>query len=178
MTEHEVIFDYSLLVLGVAITTSIGVIITAIASIRSANSIKSIGEAQLMEGIEKSLKEITARELELTSRGKKDAKFCDSYATDYLNLLDRLGFLRNHKKIDKKIVDFFEPFLGYGLLLLDWKEKITGKDMQDKWADLVKVCKENNVVKRNWESTMFAEMKYVAENFEASRKKKEEAKEG
>ena len=50
-------FDYSVLALFISIITAIAVMISAIATIRIANSSKKLGIAQLMEGIERSTNE-------------------------------------------------------------------------------------------------------------------------
>ena len=168
-------FDYSVIALVVAISTAIGVILAALASIRSANTTKNIGYAQIMESFENNIQKTLSQDKKLAKVGDPsvDINFCDGYATDFLNTLDRLAFLRNENKIDDKMIKFFKPFLSYGLTLLEWKKKTHGKNYENEWSDIVKLCKNKNIEKENFER-LPPQLKYFAEYYENKRKKRNE----
>ena len=162
--------------LVIATITAVGVIVAAIASIRAANSTKKQGLAQLMEGFEDSFKELMSREDRFLKKGEvPDIVYSDSYATDYLNTLDRLAFYKNENMIEKKLIKFFTSFLSWGLILMEWKERVHGKKFDEQYSNFIKLCKDEKIKKVDWDVVPY-QLKYLATYYENERTKEEAKK--
>ena len=143
-------FDYSVLALFISIITAIAVMISAIATIRIANSSKKLGNAQLMEGIERSTNEALNSEKALGSQSV-NLLDCEVYSTTLLNALDRLALLKNQGNIGNEEIKFYHSFLTRALLVLEWKEDTFGKDFSMPYSNLIKLCNDEGIEKDNTE---------------------------
>lgn len=77
-------------------------------------------------------KEITIEKL---SPEKEDSGILfDRYASDYLNHIDRLLYIKNKGMINEDIFNFFKNFIKYGKQHLEWKTKKHGeKYVKEGW---------------------------------------------
>jgi hypothetical protein len=58
----------------------------------------------------------------------------DRYASDYLNHIDRLLYIKDKEMINEDIFDFFKNFIKYGKQHLEWKTKKHGeKYVKEGW---------------------------------------------
>ena len=112
--------------IGVGVATATGIII----SIRQSNkTLARDYEKQIFEtlqNLEKELMEIKHRELEFDEERdqltKKEKGRVTRYASDYLNILERIAFLGIEKYANEKVMEFYAPEFSYGLRLKKWKE--------------------------------------------------------
>ena len=163
--------DYPTIALILSIITALAVSIAATASVLASRSAKKLGRAQLMEGIDDALKDAVAKEVKLLNENA-DLQSCDNYITSYLNAVDRIAYTKNQGAFDKSVIDYYKPFLKHGLLLLEWKSRTYGKDVSKVYANLLKVCKKEDISKPEW-TTLNILFRTLAEHLE---KKRENAK--
>lgn len=98
--------------------------------------------AEMLSDFEKDLKSILNEELKLQPSNWKegqtniDRALCRRVSSDYLNILDRMAYLRNTETIDNDLIDYFNWFYGYASAVLRYKE-IVDQDSRDKWPYVV-----------------------------------------
>jgi len=165
----EVDVNYSDIALVLSIITAIAVSIVAFASVSASKSAKKLGMAQLMEGIDNALKRAMLMEDKLEDRSA-NYQFCDNYVTDYLNTLDRIAYAKNQGAFDGSVMNFYKPFLEYGLVLIEWKTRTYAKDQIIVYSNLIEVCKKQKFSKPNWNS-LRNHLREMAEHYEAEREK-------
>ena len=165
----EVDVDYSDIALVLSIITALAVSIVAFASVSASKSAKKLGMAQLMEGIDTALKDVMAREDTIENR-TSNLQYDDDYVTDYVNILDRICYTKNQGAFDESVIVFYKPFLAYGLLLLEWKNRTYEKDNSEEYSDLIEVCKNHGISKPDW-STLRSKLRDITEHLEAQREK-------
>ncbi|QLH08920.1 hypothetical protein [Candidatus Nitrosotenuis sp. DW1] len=128
----------------------VGTIITRYQTNRTLNHSEKTGNATLMGEILASLTKTLAREDEIKSRDeakKLDVDFCNRYATDYLNSIDRLIFLKNKEIINEDVFKYFKFFIEYSVEFLTWKRKVFDEDVDKKWEIVVEYLQANNITK-------------------------------
>jgi len=165
----EIDVGYSDIALGLAIITALAVSIAAAASVSASNSAKKLGMAQLMEGLDDSFLKLMAMEDKIEDQ-TADIQYCDNYVTAFLNTLDRIAYAKKQGAFDDSVINFYKPFLEYGLVLLEWKNRSYGKDQTEVYAALIEVCKNQNISKPDWNSLRIT-LREFAEQLEASREK-------
>jgi len=173
----EIDVDYSDIALVLSIITASAVSIVAIASVSASKATKKLGMAQLMEGIDNTLQNTMAMEDKLENR-TADYQHCDNYVTTFLNTLDRIAYAKKQGAFDESVINFYKPFLEYGLVLLEWKTRTYAKDQTTVYSNLIEVCKNQNFSKPDWNS-LHHQLKEMTEHYETKRekdKKIEEAK--
>jgi len=88
---------------------------------------------------------------DLTHRLDKNAVLrttedCERYANDYLNLLDEIAYLALNDKIPHDIAVYLRRFFAYGLVIIDWYDKMIGEDFQkiarQDWPNHFEFCKK------------------------------------
>ena len=76
---------------------------------------------------------------------------CERYANDYLNTLDAIAFLTLKDKIPIEIGTYLRRFFGYGLIIIDWYDKMIrddyGKIAQANWPNNFEFCKKYGIQK-------------------------------
>ena len=94
--------------------------------------------AEMLSDFEKDLKKILDEEVKLQpSQWKEgqtaiDRAYCRRVSSDYLNILDRMAYLRKTNVIDDDLIDYFNWFYGYANAVLLYKETVD-HDSRDKW---------------------------------------------
>jgi len=99
---------------------------------------------QLVKDYSKELKELTNEE-----RTLKTQLDCETYAINYLDLMDQIAYLYNQKKIPKKVGHYFDNYFAYALTILEWVNKHKIRTLQDpkkedEWSDLVEWTKRRD----------------------------------
>jgi len=93
---------------------------------------------------------------DLTQRLNKNAVLrttedCERYANDYLNTIDEIAFLTLNGKIPPEMGTYLHRFFGYGLMIIDWYDKMIGEDFQkiakENWANNFEFCKKYGIKK-------------------------------
>ena len=93
---------------------------------------------------------------DLTQRLNKNAVLkttedCERYANDFLNTLDEIAFLAINEKMPIDMATYLHRFFGYGLVIVDWYDKMIGEDFQkiarDNWPNNFEFCKKFNIGK-------------------------------
>ena len=81
----------------------------------------------------------------------KTTEDCERYANDYLNTLDEIAFLTLKNKIPLEIGTYLRRFFGYGLIIIDWYDKMVSDDFgvvaKANWPNHFEFCKKYNVQK-------------------------------
>ncbi|WP_246275370.1 hypothetical protein [Nitrosopumilus oxyclinae] len=81
----------------------------------------------------------------------KTTEDCERYANDYLNTLDEIAFLTLKNKIPLEIGTYLRRFFGYGLIIIDWYDKMVSDDFgriaKSNWPNNFEYCKKYNVKK-------------------------------
>ncbi len=76
---------------------------------------------------------------------------CERYANDYLNTLDEIAFLTLKNKIPTEIGTYLRRFFGYGLIIIDWYDKMVSDDFgsiaKSNWPNNFEFCKKYNIKK-------------------------------
>jgi hypothetical protein len=93
---------------------------------------------------------------DLTKRLEKNAilqttEDCERYANDYLNTLDEIAYLTLNDKIPTEIGTYLRRFFGYGIIIIDWYDKMVsadfGKIAKSNWPNHFEFCKKFNIQK-------------------------------
>ncbi len=97
---------------------------------------------QLIEGYSQQITELKNKE-----RSLKTTTDCETYAINYVDLMDQIAFLYAQESIPKDIGRYFENEFAYALTMIQWIEKHNvidklpkGKDSM--WTDLLGWCNE------------------------------------
>ena len=81
----------------------------------------------------------------------KTTEDCERYANDYLNTLDEIAFLTLKNKIPLEIGTYLRRFFGYGLIIIDWYDKMVSDDFgiiaKANWPNYFEFCKKYSVKK-------------------------------
>ena len=116
-------------IIGVGIVTSIGVIYAIIKGIRSSKEDRISREedrkirfTELLEKFDHDLRNLMDKETTLTE------KEVEPYSNAYLNILDRLAYLKKLNKIDDTMIDYFKWYFGFGMRLVEWKVEYNETD--------------------------------------------------
>ncbi len=76
---------------------------------------------------------------------------CERYANDYLNTLDEIAFLTLKGKIPTEIGTYLRRFFGYGLIIIDWYDKMIhddfGRIAKINWPNNFEFCKKYDIQK-------------------------------
>jgi hypothetical protein len=93
---------------------------------------------------------------DLTKRLEKNAilqttEDCERYANDYLNTLDEIAYLTLNDKIPTEIGTYLRRFFGYGIIIIDWYDKMVsadfGKIAKSNWPNHFEFCKKYHIQK-------------------------------
>jgi hypothetical protein len=93
---------------------------------------------------------------DLTKRLEKNAilqttEDCERYANDYLNTLDEIAYLTLNGKIPTEIGTYLRRFFGYGIIIIDWYDKMVSADFgriaKANWPNHFEFCKKYNIKK-------------------------------
>ncbi len=109
------------------VVTATGVIYAILQGVASSSKDRDQNFAKMLAEFDDQLKEILEKENELATRTPSQDK-CDRVASDYLNILDRIAFLRELNKIDDDMIFYFDNHFAYGKTFLNWKRVIFGND--------------------------------------------------
>jgi hypothetical protein len=116
MTYHEI------WIIGSVIVSSIGIGYAIFKGIQSAKEDRTSREedrkirfTELLEKFDHDLRRLMDKETTL------EEDEVEPYSNTYLNILDRLAYLKKLKKIDEKMIDYFEWYFRFGLRLVEWK---------------------------------------------------------
>jgi len=111
------------------VVTSIGVIYAIIKGIQSAKADRESREedrkirfTELLEKFDHDLRRLMDKE---TTLNDEDV---EPYSNAYLNILDRLAYLKKFNKIDDTMIDYFEWYFGFGMRLIEWKVEYNETD--------------------------------------------------
>ena len=123
----EDFFDFKITLLEImAFGTLIGLAITIYQGTQTQKHAKdSLDEdlklrfAKLLGGFEKDLQLVLDEERKLTKRSTVED--CHRITSDYLNILDRIAYLKKSEKIDDEMINYFNYFFSYGLRYMWWK---------------------------------------------------------
>ena len=81
----------------------------------------------------------------------KTTEDCERYANDFLNTLDEIAFLTKNKKIPEDMAIYLHRFFGYGLVIIDWYDKMIGEDFQkiakQNWPNIFSFCQQYSIMK-------------------------------
>ena len=81
----------------------------------------------------------------------KTTEDCERYANDYLNTLDEIAFLTLKNKIPIEVGTYLRRFFGYGLIIIDWYDKMVNDDFgriaKANWPNNFEFCKKYSVKK-------------------------------
>ncbi len=81
----------------------------------------------------------------------KTTEDCERYANDYLNTLDEIAFLTLKNKIPSEIGKYLRRFFGYGLIIIDWYDKMIkddfGRIAKANWPNYFEFCKKYDIKK-------------------------------
>jgi len=103
--------------------TAIGVIYAIIRGVNSDTKNRNQNFTKMITEIDQELQGILDNEKNLQKK-RPNKERCERYASDYLNVLDRIAFLRQLKKIDDDTIFYFDNYFAYGKLMLEWKYKV------------------------------------------------------
>lgn len=112
--------------------TAIGVIYAILQGVSSNAKDRDVAFTNMLADFEKDLQKILEEENNLITE-TPDLDKCDRMASDYLNVLDRLAFLREKNKVDDDLIFYFDQHFAYGKTLLQWKVKMFGEKSLLKW---------------------------------------------
>ncbi|WP_371503852.1 hypothetical protein [Nitrosopumilus adriaticus] len=139
--EQEKEFEFNWVGLGVIIS-GLGIAYSIYRGNQSSKTNEKIEFAKMMKDFENDLQSVLTEEVELQpshwkeNQEEPDKVQCRRVASDYLNILDRLAYLRKTGTIDDKIIDYFNWFYGYADAILLYKEKVDGDD-RTKWPNIL-----------------------------------------
>ena len=102
------------------IITAIGVIYAILRGIQSDSKDRGQKFSEMLERYDSELQKVMDREDKLKTE-KPDEERCERFATDYLNILDRVSYLRQLNKIDDDLIFYFDNYFAYGKIILKWK---------------------------------------------------------
>jgi len=102
---------------------AIGVVYAILRGLQSAAKDRDQNFSKMLTDLDQELQKIMDGEKELKS-GTPDEDRCERFASDYLNIMDRLAYLRKLKKIDDDLIFYFDNYFAYGKLMLEWKYKV------------------------------------------------------
>jgi hypothetical protein len=74
---------------------------------------------------------------------------CESYAWNYLDIVDTIAYMYQGKKIPPDVIDYFDNNFLYALLLREWllenkiRDELPRKD--ETWYDLINFCNEHKM---------------------------------
>ena len=81
----------------------------------------------------------------------KTTEDCERYANDFLNTLDEIAFLAINGKIPIDMAIYLHRFFGYGLVVIDWYDKMIGEDFhkiaKNNWPNNFEFCDKFNIMK-------------------------------
>lgn len=103
--------------------TAIGVIYAILRGVSSDIKDRNQNFAKMLAEFDNELSLVLEKEKELET-GKPNKARCDRIASDYLNILDRIAFLRQKKKIDDDMIFYFDNYFAYGKLFINWKFRV------------------------------------------------------
>lgn len=90
--------------------------------------------AKMLDGFEKDLQVILTEERKLQESSSEED--CQRVVHDYLNVLDRIAYLRKLEKIDDTMIDYFNHFFSYGLRYMWWDNLMNqNQKAQIKWEN-------------------------------------------
>ncbi len=83
---------------------------------------------------------------------------CESYAWNYLDIVDSIAYLYKKTIIPSDVIDYFDNNTLYALLLREWllKNKIRDEMPADAetWSDLINFCKEHKMAEFDSKNNM------------------------
>lgn len=138
--------DVSILAVGISSIIMIIFAVTLWITWRSASQNTKAAYSQLLRSFHE----------DLTQRLNKNAilktnEDCERYANDFLNTLDEISFLAINEKIPIDMAIYLRRFFGYGLIIIDWYDKMIGDDFKkiakNNWPNFFEFCKKFDVIK-------------------------------
>ena len=124
--------------------TAIVFVITLLLTWRNLRETTKLSYSQLLRGFHE----------DLTNRLDKNSilkttEDCHRYANDYLNTVDEIAFLEQHKKIPVGLAQYLNRFFAYGLTIIDWYDHMIGEDFQriakNNWPNYFVYCHKHNI---------------------------------
>ena len=130
--------------IGIGIATATGIIYSIIQGIDTSKKEQKKQVFETLLTLEGELTKIKEREAGFVrkkdSLTEEEQELVYRYASDYLNVLERISFLGITKYMDKDTIDYFKPELAYGLKLRNWKiEKKIIPDGDKVYPNLLKI---------------------------------------
>ncbi len=147
--------DWLPIVIGISSTVGIGYSIFR--GIDSSKNERKRYYADLLSKLDGELSDIKKTEINM---GQKVADIlqkegeCYRYASDYLNILERISFLGNLRIIDSEMLKLFDTELAYGLKLLSWKVKVGYITSKKTYSDIVRYTENNGITEKSDESNL------------------------
>lgn len=86
------------------------------------------------------------RKFQSMETGLKTYEDMEPYSNAFLNILDRLAYLKKLKKIDDDMINYFDWYFRYGLRLIEWKNEIlNNKNAYEIWSGQIEWTKERGL---------------------------------
>ena len=86
------------------------------------------------------------RKFQSMETGLKTYEDMEPYSNAFLNILDRLAYLKKLKKIDDNMINYFDWYFRYGLRLIEWKNEIlNNKNACEIWSCQIEWTKERGL---------------------------------
>jgi hypothetical protein len=140
----------------VAIGSFAAVAAIAVSSVFSFYSEKRQRNSTLLETLQSfsaKLSDLTQKEGSLSNKAD-----CQSYAMNYLDIVDAIAYTYKKKIIPPDVINYFDNNFLYALLLREWliENKIIQilKPEYETWSDLISFCKKHENVTFNSENRM------------------------
>lgn len=146
ISSSQQAFDVSALAVAISSIVMVIFAITLWITWKSANKNTKATYSQLLRSFHEDLTQRLNKNAVL-----KTTEDCERYANDYLNTLDEIAFLELNGKIPTDMATYLHRFFGYGLIIIDWYDKMIGEDFEqiakDNWPNNFEFCKKYNIVK-------------------------------
>lgn len=147
--QHASTVDYSLIWVAVgSLAAALGIFISSIFSFFSERRERNSTLLDSLQSFSAKLADLTAKEGSLKTRAD-----CESYAWNYLDIVDSIAYLYDKKVIPSDAIDYFDNNFLYALLLREWlfENKIRGElPVKDEtWSDLIDFCSQHDMAKFN-----------------------------
>lgn len=117
----------------VGIVSSIGVCYAILQGVLSDKENRKSDFSKMLYDYSHDLKD--ARDKTSTLKTLED---CETYIAEVNNILDRLAYLYDKKKVNDDFINYFDWWFSYGLRLIDWKVYyFKNKKLYNLWSNLV-----------------------------------------
>jgi len=166
--------DYSLIWVAVgSLAAAVGIFISSIFSFFSERRERNSTLIDSLQNFSTKLADLTTKEGSLKTKAD-----CESYAWNYLDIVDSIAYLYEKNVIPPDVIDYFDNNILYALLLREWllRNNIRDEMPPDKetWSDLINFCKKYGMAefdsKNNMVMTYGTEkerLPYAMQNYDA-----------